>query len=247
MKIAIDNKARNSTFVASPASAAQDISVVSDGDFSSVYSDALNTTEITATVTFSSTIQYVAIGGSNISEKDSLKIEVGATTILDTSNLSLNESRTILVECSVLSDTVKITVTGSGSLAIADISFGKLYTVPHGGEQAGYGRIWSVPNIESRTAINLQGSPVAMLHKARKLKGSLKVPDNLMGDFDAWYDMLEYVTRNNFYIIEDSDMYHSYICFAAVAGMTKAHGQTRSLGASTLKFSAYSKSSEMFL
>lgn len=247
MKIAISNLASTSSFVASPDSTTQDINVVSDGNFSSVYSDSLTTTIITATAAASSLIEYVAIGGSNISEKVSLKIEVGATTILDTSALSLSESRTILAECSVESDTVKITITGGGSLAIADISFGKLYTVPHGGEQAGYGRIWSVPNVESRAAVNLQGSPVAMLHKARSLKASLTVPNNLMVDFDSWYEMLSYVTRNNFYIIEDLDKFHSYICFAAVAGVTKAHGQTRSLGASTLKFSAYSKSSEIFL
>ena len=247
MKIAIDNKAQGAAFVAVPASGTQDISVVSDGSFSSVYTDALTSTVITATAASSSTIEYVAIGGSNISTKSTLEIKVGATTILNTSSLSFSDSRTIFVPCSVASDTVEITITGSGTLAVADISFGSVYDVPNGGEQSGYSRIWSKPNVESRAATNLQGSPVAMLHQSTALKASLSVPNNLMVNFDDWYEMIEYAASNNFYIIEDDDMFHSYVCFDGKPDMTKAHGQTRSLGQSVLKFSAYSKSSEVFL
>lgn len=259
-----------------PESATQDISVVTDGDYSSVYTDSLSvSTSITFDFGAARSIGYIAIGGSNITKKDRLVIKsidasarvqlldsnsdtlkdvdglflvAQSVSTIDDDLLGLNESNVIMYRIDNPSvQEIEITVYGSGTLSIADIAIGDYYEVPNSGEQAGYNRAWSVPNIKSRGAVNLQNSPISMAYESRSLKCTLSVPNNFMSDFDSWYAMSLFASSNTFYILEDDNKFHSYACFNAVVGMTKAHGKTRSLGASTLSFNAYSKSTEAIL
>ena len=58
-----------------PDSVTQDINVITDGDYSSVYTDALSTSSV-ITIDFPSAtpVGYIAIGGSSITRKDRVEI-----------------------------------------------------------------------------------------------------------------------------------------------------------------------------
>jgi len=68
------NIAHTATITATPASALQDISVISDGDYSSVYVDALSGS-ITIDMVFPSSVNvgYIALGGTNIAKNPQYK------------------------------------------------------------------------------------------------------------------------------------------------------------------------------
>lgn len=263
------------TLTVNPESALQDISVITDGDYSSVYSDTL-TTSTTITFDFATPqkIDYIAIGGSNISKKDRITIRSLDTSqnvflfasggealfssdgfrlnaqydnSIDDSNLGINESRVIMYRPKIeASQQIAITIYGSGQLSIADIAMGEEYEIPRG-EQSGYSRAWSIPNIEVRSAVGLDNSPISLSYQSRALSCTLSVPNNIMADFDGWYDFISFASTNTFYILEDDDKFHSYACFNAIADMTKAHPSTRALGSSVIKFNAFAKSNEALL
>jgi hypothetical protein len=65
-----------------------------------------------------------------------------------------------------------------------------------------------------------------------------------MIDFDEWYKFVAFASSNTFYILEDENKFHAYAGFNALPAMTKAHSQTRALGASSISFSAFAKSTE---
>ena len=138
---------------------------------------------------------------------------------------------------------VTITIKGGGKISIAEIAMGEYYEIPRG-EQAGYRRPWTVPNIEARSSVGLDNSPVNLSYESRSLKCTLTVPNNFMRDFDGWYNFINFAANNTFYILEDLDKFHSYAGFNAVPAMTAAHSQTRSLGVSAITFNAFAKSTE---
>ena len=171
------------------------------------------------------------------------------------------KTRTIVINTGVTAaaTTVQLIVTAPASdsgLMISNVSCGSFYQVPNGGEQAGYNRAWSIPNIKTRNATNLQNAPVSFTYQSRPMSLMLSIPNNLMADYEAddftevdssYYYMLQFVTKNNFYILEDDNPEHSYSCFNAMAMPTKAHSSTRSLGVSSFKFNAFSKTNDVFL
>jgi hypothetical protein len=255
-----------------PQSALQDIYVITDGDYSSVYAESLDgTTEIKFIFPQPTDIGYISIGGSNISTKDSIEITasessafefwqtvsgeqlvsndpfdltVGVENMIEDSNLSQTDSNSMMYKADLIGvQQLIITIKGGGTLTIAEIAMGDYYTIPRG-EQAGYSRAWSVPNIKVRGATGLNESPISLSYEARALSLSLSVPNNLMVDYDGWYKFINFAASNTFYILEDDNKFHSYACFNAVTDMTKAHSSTRSLGASAIKFNAHSKSTE---
>lgn len=247
MIISKSNIASEAVIDAYPGVAGQDENVVVDNDFSTRYIDTVNAT-VTIKLTFptAKTFDYVAVGGSNASEKTYIQIKADGVQVFIDNSMSYNESKTIVFSQTITATIIEVIISGSPGIVVSDIAVGNAYEVPRG-EQSGYSRPWSIPNIENRNAVNLQNAPISSVHQSRKLSCTLSVPNNLMSDYDDWYEMLEFSTQNNFYILEDDNHFHSYVCFNAKAGMTKANSQTRSLGSSTLKFDAYSKSNEVFL
>jgi hypothetical protein len=274
--ISNSNFIRDAVITIVPDSSTQDIAVVADGDYSSSYIDSLSvSTTITIDFGAPKAIGYIAIGGSNITEKDRLVIKstdaadrVGlfgfggdalkgsdgdflvarSLSTIDDDVLGLDESSVIMYKIdnpSVVK--LDITIYGSGTLSIAEIALGDYYVVPNSGEQSGYNRPWSTPNIKSRGAVNLQNAPISLTYETKALKCKLSVPNNLMVDFDGWYKMGVFASSNVFYILEDDNKFHSYACFNADLAMTKAHSKTRSLGVSTLSFNAYAKSTQALL
>lgn len=263
------------TLTVSPESALQDITVITDGDYSAVYSDTL-TTSTTITFDFDNPqkIDYIAIGGSNISKKDrvtirsldtsqnvflfssegsaifssdGLRMNAQYDNSIDDSNLGLDESRVLMYRPLIEnSRQIEITVYGTGQLSIADIAMGEEYEIPRG-EQSGYSRPWTIPNIEARSAVGLDNSPISLSYQSRALSCTLSIPNNIMSDFDGWYQFISFAANNTFYILEDDDKFHSYACFNAIPDMTKAHPQTRSLGQSMVKFNVFAKSNEALL
>ena len=263
------------TLTVTPESALQDISVITDGDYSSVYSDTLTvSTSIKFVFANPQKIDYIAIGGSNISKKDRITIRSVDTSqpvdlfslegdalfssdgfrmtalydnSIDDSGLGINESRVIMYRPLIVgAREIEITIYGSGQLSIADIAMGEEYEIPRG-EQSGYNRPWSVPNIEARSAVGLDNSPISLSYQSRALSCTLSVPNNIMADYDGWYEFISFASNNTFYILEDEDKFHSYACFNAVPDMTKAHPSTRALGQSVIKFNAFAKSNEALL
>ena len=235
------NVAAAATITDSPASATQDIDVVADGDYSSVYVVAMaGTHSTTFTYGVGQEIGYIAIAG-NISQKTSIEIKCNTVSVVD-KVLGHKDSQVMVFKVDQTGiTTVEIIVTGTGNIAIIEMAMGEYFTVPHNGEQAGYKRPWSVPNRESRGAKSLNSSPIALLYQAKTIKASLSIPNILMSEYDGYYDFLDFATASTFYVLEDDDELHSCAGFDAKAMETKAHGSTRLLGVSAISFNAYSK------
>lgn len=272
MIVSTTNIAKTASVSTIPVSELQDIFVVTDGDYSSLFVEALaSQIEIKFQFPQPVDIGYLAIGGSNISTKDSIEIisadnnafanwktvdgeqlvstdpfnlTVGLENTIDDTDLGEVDSNSMMYKVDLIQvSTLVITVKGSGDISIAEIAMGDYYTIPKG-EQAGYSRAWSVPNIKSRSSLSLDGTPINLSYESRSLNMSLSVPNNLMVDFDGWYKFINFAASNTFYILEDENKFHSYSCFNGVPDMTKAHSQTRSLGVSAIKFNAHAKSTE---
>lgn len=272
MIASITNISNQAVITALPDSSLQDIGIITDGDYSSVYVDAL-AGEVTLTFVFPQEVDigYIALGGTNIAKKDSIKITTSnapepiylqtvAEEQLVTSDMfdltvslggTVDDTGLGHLESSVMMykvdqpgvRRVTIHVKGTGKISISEIAMGEYYTIPRG-EQSGYNRPWSVPNIKVRSNTGLDHSPINLSYEARALNCSLSVPNNIMRDFDGWYGFINYAANNTFYILEDENKFHSYACYNASPSMTAAHGQTRSLGVSSINFNAFAKSTE---
>lgn len=272
MIVSTTNIAHTATITASPDSALQDINVVTDGDYSSVYTDAL-AGQLTLSIVFPDLVDvgYIALGGTNIAKKDSIQIttsdavepifwqtvsseqlvstdpfdltvSLGGT--VDDDNLGLLESSVMMYRVDGVGvRRITIIIEGGGDISIAEIAIGDYYEIPRG-EQAGYKRPWTVPNIKARSSVGLDNSPVNLSYESRSLSCTLSVPNNIMRDFDGWYSFINFAANNTFYVLEDLDKFHSYAGFNAVPAMTGAHAQTRSLGVSAITFNAFAKSTE---
>jgi len=272
MIVSTSNIASDAVLTINPDSELQDISVVTDGDYSSVYSDALSgTTVIQFIFNEPVNIGYLAIGGSNISKKDSIAIAVsesvsakfwrtvdqerlissdgfnltvGFGTAVDDSALGSDESVTLMYRVDEPNARrVTITVKGTGTLSISEIALGEYYEVPRG-QQSGYKMAWTVPNIQARGATTIGGAPINLSYESRSISGTLTVPNNIMRDFDGWYKFIKFAASNTFYILEDEERFHAYAAFNAVPGVTTNTAQTRSLGSSSISFQAFAKSTE---
>lgn len=241
MILSKSNVSPSATITDSPVSATQDIDVISDGDYSSVYVAAMSGTHTTTfTYGVAQAIGYIAIAG-NISQKTNIEIACNGVTVVDKA-LGNSDSQVMMFKIDQTAITeVEVIVTGTGNIAIIEIAMGEYFTVPHNGEQAGYKRPWSVPNRESRGAKSLNASPVALLYQAKTIKSSLSIPNNLMSEYEDYYSFLDFATASTFYVLEDDNELHSCAGFDAKAMETKAHGATRLLGVSSITFNAYSK------
>lgn len=272
MIASISNIANQAVITAVPESALLDINVIADGDYSSTYVDTLaGKTTIKFVFPEPRDIGYIAIGGSNVSTKDSILVSASTTEepifwttfnneqvvstdpfdlafglagTFDDSYLGLNESCSMMYRTDFVgARSVTIEINGVGQLSISEIAMGAYYEIPRG-EQAGYSKPWTVPNIKSRSSTGLDNAPVNLSYESRSLSCTLSVPNNFMRDFAGWYGFINFAANNTFYILEDLDKYHSYAGFNAVPDMTKSHSQTRSLGVSSIKFNAFAKSTE---
>lgn len=276
MIVSTSNIAHTATITATPESALLDFAVVTDGDYSSVYTDALSG-KITIDIVFPDIVDvgYIALGGTNIAKKESIQITtsdspeaiywqtnsseqlvstdpfdltvslggIGGGTVAD-DNLSSLESSVMMYKVDGVGvRRITIVIKGGGNISIAEIAVGDYYEIPRG-EQGGYARPWTVPNIKARSTTGLDNSPVNLSYESRSLKCTLSVPNNIMRDFDGWYNFINFAANNTFYVLEDLNKFHSYAGFNAVPAMTNAHAQTRSLGVSAITFNAFAKSTE---
>ena len=271
MIVSTSNIANTATITATPASALEDISVVTDGDYSSVYTDSLaSELEIELVFPDNVNIGYIALGGTNIAKKDSIQITssdsldpiywstLSSEMLLSTdpfnltvslggvddAQLSSAESSVMMYQVDIQSvRTITLLIKGTGTISIAEIAMGEYYEIPHG-EQSGYNRPWTVPNIQARSTVGLNNSPVNLSYESRALRCTLSVPNLLMGDFSQWYSFVDFAANNTFYVLEDWNKFHAYAGYNAIPAMTKAHSQTRNLGVSSITFNAFAKSTE---
>jgi len=272
MIVSTSNVSKTAVITAEPDSALQDINVITDGDYSSVYVDAL-AGQLTLTMVFPQEINvgYIALGGTNIAKKESIQITtsnavepiywqtvqgeqlvstdpfdltVSLGGIVDDDNLGYLESSVMMYKVDGVGvRRITIIIKGGGDISIAEIAVGDYYEIPRG-EQSGYRRPWTVPNIKARSSVGLDNSPVNLSYESRALKCNLSVPNNIMRDFDGWYNFINFAANNTFYVLEDLNKFHAYAGFNAVPSMTGAHSQTRSLGVSAITFNAFAKSTE---
>lgn len=273
MIVSKSNFASDATITVSPESEEQDINVISDGDYSSTFTQAMDgTTTITFEFDTPRDIGYIAIGGSNISQKTSLTVtsidesdqvllqssdgflidssdgfSIGFefTSDIDDSTLGMSESNVMMYQLDITqSSKVEFTVTGSGTLIVSEIAIGEYYEIPRS-QQAGYAMPWSVPNVKSRNGVNLQNAPISLSYESRAISTSITVPNNIAANYDdGWYDFIKYATLNTFYVLEDDNKFHSYAGFNAEPTLSKNHSQTRALYVSGIKFNAFAKSTE---
>ena len=268
MIVSAQNIAGMATISSTTTSSTVPPSVLTDGDFSTAYAISMPGS-VTFTFKFSAeqTIGYIAISGSNAAQKGSISIDLlSAITLADrtpvtdkdgaqlyhqsraiSATLGRSESNVLMFDTgNAKAKEVRITISGGTSqLHISDIAMGKSYEIPRG-EQGGYSRPWTVPNIKSRSSAGLDGSPINMSYEAAELKGTLTVKDNLMADFAGWYEFIRFAASNVFYILEDDDPTHAYACWNGSPSMTKADATTRLIGSSSIKFSAFAKSTEAY-
>ena len=247
MIISKSNVAKRASVAIVPDSVIQDISVIVDGDFSSSYIDSLpSQSVITFTFATPKKIDYVAFGGTNIAQKSSVNISTSAGQFNYDGDLSKIDSSVLIYTAqsgnhsSVTS--VTITITGSGQLAITEIAMGETIEVPNGGEQAGYSRAWTVPNVQVRSSTNLDGAPINASIEARSISCTLTVPTYIMETYEEdWGVMLRFASRNTFYIKEDTVATHSYAGFNLKPTPVTANASTRLLGGVSMQFNAYAK------
>lgn len=257
-----------------PTSDIQDPSVITNGDYSAVYTDALDTSlKIRFDYTTPQRIGYIALSG-NFSSKDRITIKsvdtsqkvylfdsTGAELFdsngdrllaryensIDDSDLGLNENRVMMYQVDIDDSTqIEIEVFGTGQIAISQIAMGEYYEIPRG-EQAGFKYPWTIPNIEGRTATSLDNSPIAMVYNSRVINTQIHVPNNIKADFSGWYDFINFAIQNTFYVLADDNKFNACAGFNASPQESSAHSQTRDLLVSGISFNAYSKSSGLFI
>ncbi len=263
------------TLTLTPTSDLQDPSIITNGDYSQVYNDALQgSLKILFEFDTPQKIGYIALSGNfstkdritikssdssepiylqssdgfNMYSSDSFRMRALHDNTIDDSILQHNESRVMMYKVDIGdSRFVEIEIFGSGSIIISQIAMGDYYTIPNGGEQSGYTYPWSVPNKRSRTGTSLNSSPVAMVYESRPIQTTLSVPTNIKRDYTKWYEFIDFAVNNTFYVLDDTDKFHAYAGFNAEPAMAGAHAQTRELVTSSIKFNAYAKSSGIFL
>lgn len=277
MIVSTSNYASEATITVTPASTEQDVNIIADGDYSSSFTQAIDGS-IKFTFEFATPrdIGYIAIGGSNISQKtnltvtsvdeseqiylnssdgfqiqtsDGFALSFPFNNTIDDSDLGMNESRVMMYKLDIpKSSKVEFTITGSGTLSLSEIAMGDYYEIPNNGQQAGYSLPWSIPNIKGRSATNLQNAPINLSYESRAISTTLTVPNNVAVDYeDGWYHFISYAANNVFYVLEDDNKFHAYAGFNAEPVVSKSHSQTRDLYVSGIKFSAFAKSTEGLL
>ena len=273
MIISKSNFAADATVTIVPESPTQDVNVIVDGDYSSVYSDALQTsTTITLNFNANRRIDYLAIGGSNFTTKDKIEVRAGGSVYeplldssgqqitttggdpievlteipVDDSNLGLAESRVLMYKLpeNLLSE-ISITIYGTGQLKVAEIACGEAYEVPRGGYQAGYQHPWSVPNVKNRSATNLQNAPINLSYESRPISCSLVIDNLINTEQSEWEEMTDFCSYNTFYVLDDDNKYHSYAAFNAVINPLQADARTRRLTKAQMTFNAYARENEV--
>jgi hypothetical protein len=275
MIVSVSDFSNQAALTVEPLSVLQSADVITNGDYSQIYSDALSgQTVITFQFSTKRDVGYIALSGNfstkdritirSISESDSndlfsadsfalyssdgFRMQSQETGFIDDSSLGINESRVMMYQADLKNtELIEVTVYGTGKLIINQIAMGDYYQVPGGGEQGGYSRPWSIPNKRGRTIKSLDNAPIALSYESRKISTQLTLPNNIMANFDSWYSFMNFAVDNTFYVLDDDNKFHSYAGFNAVPVETKAHADTRALGVSGIKFDAYAKSSGVFL
>lgn len=126
------------------------------------------------------------------------------------------------------------------AMVIPYIAAGEAWEVPNNGEEAGYARIWSVPQLKQRTQDN-QGMPTSHVIQSDGIKGGLKISNLLTTDVDdVWMDFQAYALHQGFFIVEDDfNGDRAYYCYNVKPEPVKAHPTTRKLQVASIKFDCW--------
>ncbi len=215
---------------------------ISDPDHSLNYTCGSSVANFTVSYGAQTNISYVGISGHNAATPAQATIELyNDTTLIDSVVLTRNHNVMFTFPAQAFQDLIVkfITVPVTYQATVSFIAAGQHLTIATG-EQSGYKRLWQNRHTTQRTTTNLQVGPISGTRKAKALKGSLSLPNELATFSEGlWQTFIDFSFEQPFFIKEQQDKPQStYICYDPKHGVS-AHPQTRQLNAITLKFTAY--------
>lgn len=190
-------------------------------------------------------IGYLGISGSNIYDNASsiaFQYWDGSVWITEVSyQPEWNATVMHIVKNSAVKYRIYITkILSNVPIFVPLLAGGASWEVSNNGEQSGYKRMWSTPQLKQRTQDNL-GMPTAQVIQTTKISGGLTL-SNLSTD-DAkniWSPFQMFSLKNGFFLVEDSnDEDKAYYCYNVKPQPIKAHSMTRNLQVASTKFDCW--------
>ena len=220
----------------------EDASFISDPDHSLNYTCGVSAADFEVSYGPQTNISYVAISGHTAATLTQATIELyNDATLIDSVVLQRNNNVMFTFPQQTFQDLkVKfITVPNTYQTTVSYIAAGEHLTLTYG-EQAGYTRNWLNRHLQQRTSTNLEVGPVSGTQMRKSLRGALSLPNEFATFVEGgWQGFLDFAYQQPFFIKEVTSKPEStYICFDPMPDV-KAHGETRTLDAVTLRFTVY--------
>lgn len=220
------------------------VSYMLNSDFSEQYIG--NTTEQFFAIEINiANLGYVAIAGVNLydnSDQYALQYWDGAAWQEEATYIpDWNATTLWIIQNPATKYRLYITKTLSNvAMVVPYIAAGEAWEVSNNGEQAGYNRVWSSPQLRQRTQDNV-GMPTAQVIESAKIKGGLTLSNLLTTDVDAvWSDFQTFALKEGTFIVEDDfNGDRAYYCYNVKPEPVRAHAQTRSLQVANIKFDCW--------
>lgn len=226
------------------SNSSSDISYMISSDFSEQYIGAQSNQFFAIEIDVEN-LGYIGISGSNIYDNASaiaFQYWNGSAWVTEVSyqpewnatvmHVVLNEAEKYRIYITKILSNIAIVV--------PLVSAGNVWEVSNNGEQAGYSRAWSTPQLTQRTQDNL-GMPTSQVIQTTKISGGLTL-SNLSTDdtHNVWSPFQYYALKSGFFLVESTDEEdHAYYCYNVKPQAVKAHSQTRSLQIASIKFDCW--------
>lgn len=215
-----------------------------NSDFSEQY--VSNTTDQFLAIEINvANLGYFAIAGVNLydnADNYSLEYWTGSAWATEAAYIpDWNATTLFIIKNPATKYRLYITKTLSNApIIVPYIAGGAAWEVPNRGEEAGYARIWSSPQLAQRTQTNY-GMPTSQVIETVKIAGALQLSNLSTDDVNTtWSYLQEFALKEGCFIVED-EFYgdRAYYCYNVKPEPVKAHSQTRSLQVASMKFDAW--------
>lgn len=183
-----------------------------------------------------SQVTYIAGVGIGFS-KVIIRIENGPTR-----EIQLNKNGGFFAHYDSPQDFTGLTVEFFGAGVLVNFAMGTSFSVPNGGEQAGYLRTPLGDTRVYNSSVDRAAIPVAQSVVRKPQQNKLRV-DNMPRVFaeSTWYDFTKYILEEGFfYVLEkESDENFAYMAYEPAPSTPKAHSSTRELVRAEVSFKSY--------
>lgn len=173
---------------------------------------------------------------------------VDGIEVISTLNITHDQVVMLTFDERVFSNMKVIIISQSGTLpTVQYIAAGDSWELPHGGEQAGYKRMWLSHGVTSRIKENDQGFPTAELLTNTNMRLQLSIPNLTIDELrNYWLPFIDFAERDrNHFFIKESDDYQSgnLTCVVGFGIKTsgEAHSETRALNNVQAQFRGLNK------